>query len=66
MLSTIKLIVCLNGFKIGVLEIPNHMISHYLPLIDKEIRVESLPQFYLTFTQKVLESNPLVRLVYID
>jgi len=66
MLSTIKLTICLNGFKIGVLEIPRHMISHYLPLIDKEIRVESLPQFYLTFTQKVLESNPLVRIVYID
>jgi len=56
----------LNGFKIGVLEIPRHMISHYLPLIDKEIRAESLPQFYLTYTQKVLESNPLVRIVYID
>jgi len=66
MLSTVKLTILLNGFKIGIFEIPNHMISHYLPLLDKEIRVESLPQFYLTYTQKVLESNPQVRIVYID
>ena len=66
MISTIKITICLNGFKIGVLEIPNHMVSHYLPLIDKEIRLESLPIYYYSLTQKVIEDNPLVRLVYID
>ncbi len=66
MLSTVKLTICLNGFKIGVLEIPRHMISHYLPLLDKEIRLESLPIYYYSLTQKVIEDNPLVRLVYID
>jgi len=66
MIPTIKLTICLNGFKIGVLEIPRHMVSHYLPLIDKEIRLESLPIYYYSLTQKVIEDNPLVRLVYID
>jgi len=66
MLSTVKITICLNGFKIGVLEIPRHMISHYLPLLDKEIRLESLPIYYYSLTQKVIEDNPLVRLVYID
>jgi hypothetical protein len=66
MLSTVKITICLNGFKIGVLEIPRHMVSHYLPLLDKEIRLESLPIYYYSLTQKVIEDNPLVRLVYID
>lgn len=66
MLSTVKFTICLNGFKIGVLEIPRNLFNHYLPIIDKEIRLESLPKFYFTYTDKVMEDNPIVRLVYID
>jgi len=58
--------ICKNGFKVGVLEIPSNLINEYLPLLDKEINLLSLPQIYCRYTKKVLEDNPLVRIVYVD
>lgn len=66
MISTIKLTILLNGYKIGVLEIPKSISNEYLPWIDTLVRLNDIPVYYSTITKKVTESNPLVRLVYID
>lgn len=66
MLSTIKLTICLNGSKIGVLEIPQSISSQYLPWLDTLVKLNEIPIYYSTITKKVMEDNPLVRLVYID
>lgn len=66
MLSTIKLTICLNGFKIGILEIPKSISSQYLPWLDTLVRLNDIPIYYSTITKKVIEDNPLVRLVYVD
>jgi hypothetical protein len=66
MIPTIKLAILLNGYKIGVLEIPRSIANEYMPWIDTLVRLNDIPVYYLTITKKVLEDNPLVRLVYID
>ena len=66
MIPTIKLTICLNGFKIGVLEIPKSIANEYLPWLDTLVRLNDIPIYYSTITKKVMEDNPPVRLVYID
>lgn len=66
MISTIKLTILLNGYKIGVLEIPKSIANEYMPWFDTLVRLNDIPVYYSTITKQVLESNPLVRLVYID
>jgi len=66
MISTIKLTILLNGYKIGILEIPKSIANEYLPWIDTLVRLNDIPVYYSTITKKVMEDNPQVRLVYID
>ena len=66
MISTIKLTILLNGYKIGILEIPKSIANEYLPWLDTLVRLNDIPIYYSTITKKVMEDNPLVRLVYID
>ena len=66
MIPTIKLTILLNGYKIGVLEIPKSIANEYLPWIDTLVKINDIPAYYSTITKKVMEDNPLVRLVYID
>lgn len=66
MIPTIKITICLNGFKIGILEIPKSIANEYIPWIDILVRLSDIPICYSTFTQKVMKDNPLVRLVCID
>lgn len=66
MIPTIRLTICLNGFKIGELEIPKSIANEYTPWIDTLVRLNDIPVYYSTITKKVMEDNPLVRLVYID
>ena len=66
MIPTIKLTILLNGFKIGVFEIPSSIANEYTPWIDTLVRLNDIPIYYSTITKKVMEDNPLVRLVYID
>lgn len=66
MIPTIKLTILLNGYKIGVLEIPSSIANEYLPWIDTLVKLNDIPIYYYSLTQKVIEDNPLVRIVYID
>ena len=66
MIPTIRLTICLNGISIGILEIPKSIANEYLPWIDTLIRLNDIPIYYSTITKKVIEDNPLVRLVFID
>lgn len=66
MIPTIKLTICLHGSKIGVLEIPKSISSQYLPWLDTLVRLNDIPVYYSTLTKKVMEDNPLVRLVLVD
>ncbi len=66
MIPTIKLTICLHGSKIGILEIPKSIANEYLPWLDTLVRLNDIPVYYSTITKKVIEDNPLVRLVYID
>lgn len=66
MIPTIRLTICLNGSKIGVLEIPKSISSQYLPWLDTLVKLDDIPMYYSTITKKVIEDNPLVRLVLVD
>lgn len=66
MIPTIKLTICLHGVKIGVLEIPQSISSQYLPWLDTLVNLKDIPIYYSTLTKKVMEDNPLVRLVLVD
>ena len=66
MIPTIKLTICLNGISIGILEIPKSIANEYTPWLDALVRLNDIPIYYSTITKKVIEDNPLVRLVYID
>ena len=66
MIPTIKLTILLNGYKIGELEIPKSISNEYTPWIDTLVKLNDIPIYYSTITKKVMEDNPLVRLVYID
>lgn len=66
MIPTIRLTICLNGLKIGVLEIPKSISSQYLPWLDTLVKLNDIPIYYSTITKKVIEDNPLVRLVLVD
>lgn len=66
MIPTIRLTICLDGVSIGILEIPKSIASEYIPWIDTLVRLNDIPVYYSTITKKVMEDNPLVRLVYID
>lgn len=66
MIPTIRLTICLNGISIGILEIPKSIANEYLPWIDTLVKLNDIPVYYSTITKKVIEDNPLVRLVFID
>ena len=66
MIPTIKLTICLNGSKIGILEIPKSISNQYLPWLDTLVKLDDIPMYYSTLTRKVTELNPLVRLVLVD
>lgn len=66
MISTIKFTILLNGYKIGVLELPSSIANEYIPWLDTLVRLKDIPIYYSTITKKVTEDSPLVRLVYID